>query len=442
MNLIQIIELSLFQRRILHDIREWLDDQRILVLVGARQVGKTSVIYLLIQELLKKGIPTQSIFYFDLEDFEILHLLQSGVRNFLHYLELQGMDAQNRTYVFIDEIQYLDNPSNFLKLLADHHKNIKLVCSGSSTLDIRRKFTDSLVGRKVVFELQPLTFHEYLLFKEEPALLKILENYSFEKILKGEEIHWETPLLDIHRQQLQRHFEDYATYGGYPAVVLEPNRNKKLVLLREIYETYVRKDINQLFTIENITAFNNLVKLLALQIGNLVNLQELSTNLSISHPTVEKYLLSLENTFIIKRVPPFFTNKRKEIVKMPKVFFYDSGLRHQAIRNFQPISQRPDAGAVIENCVFRILSNHIGSGELKFWRTKNGGEVDFVFESDVLLPVEVKYSRLSTQRIPSGIRFFIQQYKPKCSVVVTKDDLGISECNGQKVLFLPVYLLG
>jgi len=264
--------------------------------------------------------------------------------------------------------------------------------------------------------------------------MKLLKDYPFDDI--GE------PPLDIHRRQLQSHYEQHVIYGGYPAVVLENDRERKLRLLRDIYESYVRKDINQLFTVENITSFNNLVKMLALQIGNLVNLHELTTNLSISRPTVEKYLLTLENTFILKRIPPFFANKRKEIVKMPKVYYHDTGMRNQVIRNFQQLSLRTDAGALVENSVFKSLNVRLSLLEdLKFWRMKNGSEVDFIVEGEQLMPVEAKYTEMNSPRVHSGIRSFIGNYNPPRAIVVTKDYFEKVEVNDCYVIFMPAYLL-
>jgi len=434
MDIAEIIRLPLYDREIVRSIWEWMDDHRVIILVGSRQVGKTSILYLLIRRLIEDGVDPKSIFYFDLEDFEILNLFNGGVRDFLRYLEVQGMNPEGRSYVFVDEIQYMENPSSFLKLMADHHRYLKLICSGSSTLEIRRKFTDSLAGRKVVFEIPTLTFREYLLFKGEETLLRLLWDYPFDG-------SGESP-PDIHRSQLQAHYEQYIIYGGYPAVVLESERERKLRLLRDIYESYVRKDINQLFTVENLTAFNDLVKLLALQIGNLVNLQDLTAGLSISRPTVERYLSVLENTFILRRISPFFANKRKEIVKMPKVYYHDTGMRNQVIRNFQPLLSRPDMGALVENGVFKSLSVRLSPvEEMKFWRTKSGMEVDFVVEGEELVPIEVKYTAMDRPRVPSGIRSFIRDYAPSRAVVVTRDYMGKVEVNGCEVIFIPAYLL-
>ena len=456
MDLSEVTQLRLFHREILNSIWEWMDDPRLIVLVGSRQVGKTSLLYLLIKQLMERGTKTSSVFYFDLEDFELLNIFNSGVRDFLRYLEVQGMNSDERTYIFVDEVQYMDDPSSFLKLMADHHRNLKFICSGSSTLEVRRKFTDSLAGRKVVFEIPTLSFREYLAFKGEGTLLRAIEAgngdpTSPQNAKTGLPLleHVVEAPLEIYRKQLQAHYEEYVIYGGYPAVVLEDQREKKLLLLRDIYESYVRKDINQLFTVENVTAFNDLVRLMALQIGNLVNLHEVTTSLSISRPTVEKYIFVLENTFILKRVSPFFANKRKEVVKMPKVYYHDTGMRNQVIRNFQPLSMRPDAGALIENSVFRSLNTRLSiTDELKFWRMKNGSEVDFIVEGEQVIPVEVKYTSMKSPRLPSGIRSFTRGYKSEKVYVVTRDCFGNLEMdngtdNGSAipVLFVPAYLL-
>jgi len=456
MDLSGVTKLRLFHREILNSIWEWMDDPRIIVLVGSRQVGKTSILYLLIKQLMERGIKTGSVFYFDLEDFELLNIFNSGVRDFLRYLEVQGMDSDESTYIFVDEVQYMDDPSSFLKLMADHHRNLKFICSGSSTLEVRRKFTDSLAGRKVVFEIPTLSFREYLAFKGEGTLLRAIgagngsptsqQNAKTGLPLLEDLVE---PPLEIYRKRLQAHYEESVIYGGYPAVVLENQRERKLRLLRDIYESYVRKDINQLFTVENLTAFNDLVRLMALQIGNLVNLHEVTNGLSISRPTVEKYLFVLESTFILKRVSPFFANKRKEVVKMPKVYYHDTGMRNQVVRNFQSLPVRSDAGALIENSVFRALSNRLSIvQDLKFWRMKNGGEVDFIVEGEQLTPIEVKYTAMKSPRLPSGIRSFIREYKPESAYVVTRDYFGKLEIdngtdNGAAipVMFVPAYLL-
>lgn len=435
-----ILKLNLIPRQKLNDILKWLPDDKLILITGSRQVGKTCLLYLLIKEIFPKS--RKNIFYYDLEDFEILDLLNSGVEPFIKFLKSKGADLNHRVYVFLDEIQYLKNPSNFLKLLIDHYKNIKVIASGSSTLEIRRKFKDSLVGRKMVFELNTLRFPEYLLFKEKTDLLQAVNSIRVKGILDG---MFPEPckILPIHQKELMGEFKEYITYGGYPAIVREADISKKIDLINEIYTTYVRKDVNQLFTIKDLTAFNNLVKMLSLQIGGLINEHNLTTGLKISYLTLKNYLFILENTFILKAVVPHFKNKRKEIIKMPKIYFYDIGLRNSSIKAFTLPDLRPDLGQLIENYIFCMINSVLKTNEeIKFWRTKAGAEVDFIVHTNDIIPIECKFQEMNYANIPSGMRAFIQNYKPKAGIVITRGYFNKVKKGKTTVYFIPAWGVG
>jgi len=245
-------------------------------------------------------------------------------------------------------------------------------------------------------------------------------------------------------KEFESEFNEYVIFGGYPAVVLEKNIEKKKVLLNEIHSSYVRKDIGQLFSIENVSRFNDLVKFLSLQAGSLLNYNNLCSNLRTTYITLEKYLFILQNTFIIKLVRPWYTNKNKELVKMPKVYFYDSGLRNLIIKNFQNLDLRVDTGFLVENYFFSSTNSIIRSYEnIKFWRTKSGNEVDFIVESDTgIIPIEVKFQNAKVNSLPSGLNSFILNYKPKIVLVVTKNNFNTFVKNGTKVFFVPACTIG
>lgn len=427
---------GLFPRKILPRITEYLDTPGIILLIGARQVGKTSIMSLLRTELAKRAVPDDRIRYIDLEDLGLLEILNKGVTEFLSYLRAGGVDLTKNSFVFIDEIQYMDNPSNFLKLMADHHKNVKLIVSGSSTLEIRRKFKDSLAGRKVVFEVYPLDFQEFLVFRGEDQLSKIVMESDIRHVRPGVAV--EDIPARFYTEVLSGYFREYLTYGGYPGVVCEPVFEKKIMYLSDIYNSYVKKDIKDLMRVDNITAFNNLLKALALQTGSLVNISELCAAIMTARETVERYLAILENTFIIKTITPFSGNPRKEISKMSKLFFTDTGLRNIIIRNFNPLDERVDAGALVESGVCgNMLKNRGLLEEMHFWRTLAKNEVDFIISEGVSLrPVEVKYTAFRTPKVPSGIRHFQKDYQSEDALVLTKDYYGIAD----RALFLPVWL--
>ncbi len=427
---------NLFPRKIVSEITQYLNSPEIILLVGARQVGKTSILYLLIDELIKKGTPENQIHYFDLEDFTVLDVFNAGVKKFISYLSALGKDINKRVYIFADEIQYMNNPTNFLKLLADHHKNLKLIVSGSSTLEIRQKFKDSLAGRKVVFEIYPLDFYEFLVFKKEKKLYEALLKSDVRHVTK------KTVMEDIPArffiEDMSGYFSEYLVFGGYPFMVMEPEHTKKVTYLLDIYNSYVKKDIKDIMRIDNITAFNNLIRALALQAGGLVKITELCNTVKLARETVERYLFILENTFIIKTVTPFSGNQRKEISKMAKVYFVDTGLRNSIIRNFDNPEERVDAGSLVENCVCgNLLKNLTPLEEIHFWRTLAGNEVDFVLtRGQKIKPIEVKYKAFKSSKTPLGIRYFQKDYASEEGVVLTKDYFGRAD----ESIFLPVWL--
>ena len=438
--MLQLSSNKLYPRKIIDKIKEFLFGEEIIVVVGARQVGKTCILQLLKEELLKNGIEEKSIYYFDLEDLSLLKVLNGGANEFLSYLSSIGVNLEGKTFIFIDEIQHLDNPSNFLKIIGDHHKNIKLIVSGSSTFEIRKKFKDSLAGRKILFEVYPLDFSEFLLFKEKKVFYNLLlENNLFKIRTEGIEPDFEK--LKFHADDFKRLFEEFTIYGGYPRTVLEPGYEKKVVYLTEKYNTYVKKDIKDLMRIDNVTAFNNLLQVLSLQVGNLLNYNSITADLQTARDTIERYVFVLENTFIAHFVLPYFTNRRKEIIKMPKIYFFDNGLRNVATKNFEAPETRVDAGALVENYVFtQLIKNLKTLEELRFWRTLSKNEIDFIIMGQNPVPVEIKYRPFKSPALPKGIRYFLKKYPVQQAFVLTKDFFARVEEGKTRIYFLPVWM--
>lgn len=336
------------KRSLLATIIRFLDGPEVIVITGMRQVGKTSIIRLALDSL-PEGSPS---FYLDLEDMNLLDICNKGADSLVGYLKLLGADFSGRVVVAIDEIQYLKNPSNLLKLLHDHHPQIKLLVSGSSSLEIRSKFSDSLAGRKVLFELDTLSFNEFLLFRD-PNALRVKENTGSlaDTVTNGPNEH-----AALAGGILAPHLADYLVWGGFPGVTLHAEAERKQALLRDIHTSYIRKDIKDIANIEDVMGYNRLLQLLAGQCGNLVNINELSGTVGLSINTVKKYLFLLEQTYILTLLRPWHSNQRKELTKMPKVYFNDLGLRNIARGAIQPNSI-PD-GAQIENFVFRELKKN------------------------------------------------------------------------------------
>lgn len=350
--------LSIIKRDVFDEIKTYLGTSNIIVLHGARQVGKTHILYFIKNYLLKKGEQTC---YIDLEDSRYVDILDEGVDSFLKYLNGEGFSG--KMTVFIDEIQYLSSPSPFLKLLIDHHPEIQLIVSGSSSFNIKTKFSDSLVGRTVNFEIYPLSFPEFLRFKNVKSSLE---------------------------DKLGALYGEYMSYGGYPKIVLDDNLKHKETYLQQIIDTYVKKDISDLAKIKDTKKFNNLLKILASQSGQLVNVQNLSKICGIASQTVSNYLEILEETYILKLVSPFSTSSKVEVAKTPKVFFYDTGILQMLwLKKLQP----ENIGNIFETSVFSELVKKFGAENINYWRNKNANEVDFILQKDgEILPIEAKYN--------------------------------------------------
>lgn len=387
--------MNLFRRTIISSIEQFLDSPDIIVLHGSRQVGKTSIMLYLIEHLKNLNYDT---FYIDLEDLRFTGILDSGAENLLKYMEENSIITNKKLYLFIDEIQYLENPSNLLKILHDHYSNkIKLFISGSSTFAIKSKFKDSLVGRTINFEIFPLSFKELLLFKGS-------------KIDISKEISSSVTI-----DELKELYTEYIIYGGYPRIVLEKEIQKKEILLQQIIDTYIRKDIRDIGDIRDINKFNMLIEILASQSGNMINVNELASTTRISRQTVEHYLFLLENTYIIRLVRPYSRNIRSELIKSPKVFLYDSGITSLLWMKTFP---KTILGNLFETSIFSELVKTTKKRELYYWRTKDKKEIDFILRKEnTLTPIEVKLSAIHLKN--TALNYFTKNYSCKKSYCIS-----------------------
>ncbi len=377
---------KIYERALAAQIVSYLKSQEAIVIMGARQVGKTSLLKYLMDTHIR-----ENVFYLDLELREFLELCNKGAEEVYRYLLQKGADAGKRIYLLVDEIQYLDNPTGLIKVFHDHYPLVKLLLSGSSTFEMKRKFKNSLAGRMIAFVLYPLSFKEFLLFKEKQYFLHEENSQAINEEL--------IPLA-----------EEYIRFGGFPQIVAEPSEEKKKIYLSQIINTYIRKDIRDIGNIRDISAFNKLLEVLASQTGQLLNILELSNTLDVSQETLKNYIELLENTFIIKRVTPFHKNLRSELSKNPKIFMLDTGWVHLLwLKEFPKVV----LGNVFETFVFLELLK--AGQKVNFWRTANRQEVDFIIPGKKTYALEAKYQ--FKEGSTSGLRSFAAQY-PCTSMVV------------------------
>jgi len=335
------------------------------IITGPRQVGKTFLLKQIQSELERAH---QAVVFLTCEDPTILNRLNKHPENVFNYLTLKD---DQKTYVIIDEVQYLKDPSKFLKLLFDKYSGrLKVLASGSSAFYLDQKFTDSLSGRKRIFQMYGCSFSEALQLSDQQTLLGELKRVQENPVyLSGVEI------------QLKKAFSEYLVFGGYPAVVTAADISEKKIQLKELRSSFLKRDILEA-GVKNEAKFYELVILLAAQTGNLVNKTELANTLRMADATVENYLLVLQKTFHLHLLRPFVGNVRKELTKMPKAFFHDNGLRNSFLNDFRSIDSRQDKGELLENYLFTALRNTHDLDEINFWRTADGNEVDFIIQND------------------------------------------------------------
>jgi uncharacterized protein len=386
--------MKFYKRTVIDNIIQYIDLPEAIILHGSRQVGKSTVMKMVAEILNKKNANT---LFMDLEDTFFLDLINKGYTEFIKYL-FQRNYLGKKLYLFIDEIQYLDTPSQFIKLLVDNQKDkIKLIASGSSSFAIKSKFKDSLVGRIIDFEIFGLSFSEFLIFKEFNLIMK--ENLS-----------------DAVNNELLSIYKEFILYGSYPRLALEKNISTKEMLLKQIITSYVKKDLIDLAKIKELQKYNHLLKILADSISELVNIHELSNTTKLARQTLNEYLFIMENTYIIKQLYPFFKNIRSELSKMSKLYFEDTGLVNILKNNF---FNENLTGEFFENSIYTELRKNQGLAGINYWRTTDKQEIDFIISvKNKIIPVEVK---LNFSKTPSGLKYFMEKYNLKqgyiCSLI-------------------------
>jgi hypothetical protein len=348
--------------------------KQVLILLGSRQVGKTTIV--------KKIFPKADYFLVDNEP----------IKKILEAYDIETYKTlinENSKEIIIDEIHLLDNPGRAAKIIYDQLKNIRMIITGSSSFHIKNKTGESLAGRKINYNIFPLTFSEYL---NQKGVEKELNFNILEKIIDDKKYN---PKDQLYKFDIKSILSSVLIFGQYPHLIENPNDEKYLL---NFTDSLIFKDILELNLIEDKKLAKDLLKLLAFQIGNLVNYSELADNLKADQRTVKRYIEIFEQSFILFRLYPYSKNKRDEISKAAKIFFYDTGIRNALIGDFSDLESRMDKGSLFENFIISELAKQNSYSEKNFkfyyWRTKQGSEIDVVLEKGgELIGAEVKYKR-------------------------------------------------
>jgi predicted AAA+ superfamily ATPase len=347
----------MIKRDLNQTVSKRLEDNKAIIILGARQVGKTTFLANLLRN--------QDHLFIDGDDPLTIDLLTNANTE-----TLRRIIGSNKI-VFFDEAQRIPNIGLLTKIIIDQIKNVKVYISGSSALDISESINEPLTGRKWEYNLFPFSWNE------------LVNHFDFLK--------------------MQQQLDQRLVFGNYPDVVL--NQGDEEEYLKQLVSSYLYKDVLKMAGIRKPVVLDKLLKMLAFQVGNEVALNELARALSLDKKTVDSYIQLLEKTFIVFRLQSFGRNPRKEITTKKKIYFYDNGVRNALISNFNPLSLRSDIGALWENFMIseRIKYLHYQriSANFYFWRNKQGREVDLIEErGGKIYAFEFKYSPTKRVKIP------------------------------------------
>ena len=393
----------MIERKYFKIIEKELKKPIITALIGLRQVGKTTIL-----EYAFEKVKNDAIFL----NFDKVDLLNSFDNDIEFFIEEY---IRPYKYIFIDEIQYSKTSGKQLKYIFDTFKDKKILISGSSLPEIAIHSLSYLVGRVNIIQVFPVDFREFIKFKLPKTTI-------FEK---------ERTYLQLN--SVNKYFEEYLRFGGYPEVILQNSQDEKKKVLSNIVNTYLLKEIREILNFENVIDFEKTLKRIALSDGGITNKSNLSSELEINRVTFNKILDILYKTAILYPLQPFLKNKIKEIVKSPKMYLSDLGFKNSMIKNFNEVSLRQDKGAIYENFILGTILNY----ELtpKFWNFKNEHEIDFVLEgNDIIYGLEIK-SSLKDDNITTSMKKFIETYMPKELIVFNSKINSVRKLNKTKIIF-------
>jgi predicted AAA+ superfamily ATPase len=381
------------------------------ILVGPRQVGKTVILKMLQARLRQKTA------YLDVENPDGAEVFRNGLRSLLAEI---GTEPQ---VLFLDEFHRLPDPLALFKQIRDAHPHIKVYASGSSSLEIHSRLKQSAVGRVRRTRVFPLSFSEWCPARTDVDLAS-----------------WDPrrPLPPRKALRVAAALEDFIVWGGMPELTQAENEAEKRTILREIVSLYLERDVRSLLRSDEVLRFGDFLRLIAMNVGQYMNRSRFGMELGLNSRQMERQLQVMEHTFVYRPVTADYANPTKRLLKAPKIFWYDNGIRNALVRDFRKRPERPDGGALLENHVHAELEKSGGPDvAVLTHRTLDGQEVDFVLEKDrrkVL--VEVK-SGLARPSIPHAIRDLLAREDVLSAVVLNERLHEEAILHGKPVLFLP-----
>ncbi len=350
------------KRFLYHTIKTFIDHKNALVITGMRQVGKTTLIKQVFNEINAPKL------WFDFDNpLDLMMFEEVDYNNIYRNLERISGAKGERIFVFIDEIQNLPEITKIIKYHIDHYQ-VKYIVTGSSNYYLKNLFPESLSGRKFLFILPPLSFQEYLYFNDKHS--NEVNSNDFGLISRAQN------RVDYEKRSID--YNNYIEFGGFPEVVLTPDIETKKAVLKNIFASFFEKDIKILTDLKDIKELRDLILLLVPRTGNLLDITKLSGELGINRVKIYNYLEFLEGVFFIQLIPKFSKSIDRSIAGGKKVYFSDTGILN--------IIGKVNEGQLFENAVANQLKNY---GQLSFYNQRNTAEIDFILDAETAFEVKL-----------------------------------------------------
>ncbi len=455
-----------YHRRDFHILKRIIRETKdIIAITGPRQVGKTVLVKQLIKFLLNAAVIPKQIIYLTADDYAFLPVSRNPIQDSIEVyqeaiLGMQIQDVNGDVYLFIDEIQKIPKWNDVLKPLIDRYKGkIRIVITGSSSLDIYAGSHESLAGR-IRFQLVlPLKFIDFIGIRKSKQNIEIEElnilsrnlRALFKKALETKDASVFTSVLlqnyaalDKEKPEIISFLNEYLIKGGYPEIVLTDKLEEAGAKLRTTLDLVVASDIQRLFEVRGTFQMKQLLRILSGQITKYLNVEQARTLIGVDEATVKRYLSHLQKVFLIHLSEEYSRNILKKSRRQRKLYFQDLGLRNILADKFYKQALQTDAGELAEMAAFehalRLKFNldPASSPILNYWADKyRTKEVDIVLEhKGVAYPIEIKYREQLRDVDFKGINGFVQEYKPPFSIMVTKDIINFRD----NIIFIPLWM--
>lgn len=362
------------KRFLFNQLFKYLNHKNAIVITGMRQVGKTTLMKQLFENVEAPKL------WFDLDNpLDQLIFENDNYDAIYNLLNNQAKNSNKRLFVFIDEIQNLPEITIIMKYLIDKY-NVKFVVSGSSNYYLKNLFPESLSGRKFLFVLPTLSFKEYLFFKYDEQILH--DEMNIDKVLAYTNENY------FYYKKYELDFKEFMEYGGFPEVVITKDFETKKLVLKNIFASFFEKDIKLLTDLKDVRELRDLILLLAPRAGNMLDITKISSELGINRVKLYSYLEFLQGVFLISLVPKFSSNIDRSVAGGKKIYFNDNGLLN--------IIGKLNEGQIFENQVFNQLNRY---GELSFYNKRNIAEIDFILNKEYAFEVKLRGTEIDLRKL-------------------------------------------